>query len=251
MDKRLASRSPVIRAVHLAKTLGTATVLQDVSFELGAGAALAILGPNGAGKTTLLKVLAGVWAPNRGELWRFGQLLRDGGHPDPRIGYLGHQSLLYPSLTLLENLRFYGRLWGVPRLSETIESVVDQVGLGWSLDDPVRTFSRGMLQRAAIARVLLTAPELVLLDEPYTGLDLPSRHVLDRWIRTFRSEGGTVLMITHQPDEAYRLVDAVAILHTGRFIWWSPTQEMPLEQLLTVYQRLVAPGGYSPSVNFG
>ncbi len=236
----------VIRAVHLEKRIGDKEVLRDISLELGPYSALAVLGPNGAGKTTLLRVLAGVWGPSRGQLWRFDQPVSNDGRTDPRVGYLGHQSFLYPSLTALENLSFYGRLWGVKRPYERARDMLARVGLTWSQSDPVRTFSRGMLQRAAIARALLPEPQLLLLDEPYTGLDIEAQAFLDRALLSFRHDGGAIVLITHNVAEALRIADAVTIILGGKLVWWAPTPEWTVEQLAAQYQQWLRGGRRHP-----
>lgn len=165
-----------LAADGLGKRLGERWVLAQVSFRVERGGALALLGPNGAGKSTLLRILAGLWKADRGTVVRFGQAVTE-PRADRRIGYLGHRSLLYPALTARENLTLTARLWGCdPRRAG---AALEEVGLGRFLDEPVATFSRGMLQRAAIARALLPDPEVLLLDEPYTGLDAPGRELLD------------------------------------------------------------------------
>lgn len=236
----------VIRAVHLEKRIGDKEVLRDISLELGPDSALAVLGPNGAGKTTLLRVLAGVWGPSRGQLWRFDEPVSNDGRSDPRVGYLGHQSFLYPSLTAFENLTFYARLWGLNRPREKAQDMLMRVGLTWSQSDPVRTFSRGMLQRAAIARALLPEPQLLLLDEPYTGLDLEAQVFLDRVLIAFRQDGGAIILITHNVAEALRISDAVTIMLGGKLVWWAPTPEWTVEQLTTHYQQWLRGGRRHP-----
>lgn len=236
----------VIRAVNLEKRIGDKEVLRDISLELGPYSALAVLGPNGAGKTTLLRVLAGVWAPSRGQLWRFDQPVSTDGRTDPRVGYLGHQSFLYPSLTALENLTFYARLWGLNRPHERARDMLMRVGLTWSQSDPVRTFSRGMVQRAAIARALLPEPSLLLLDEPYTGLDLEAQVFLDRALMAFRQDGGSIVLITHNVAEALRISDAVTIMLGGKLVWWAPTPEWTVERLTVHYQQWLRGGRRHP-----
>lgn len=232
--------------MHLEKRIGDKEVLRDISLELGRYSALAVLGPNGVGKTTLLRVLAGVWGPSRGQLWRFDEPVSKDGRPDPRVGYLGHQSFLYPSLTALENLTFYARLWGLNRPRERAQDMLMRVGLTWSHSDPVRTFSRGMLQRAAIARALLPEPQLLLLDEPYTGLDLEAQAFLDRTLIAFRQDGGAIILITHNVAEALRSSDAVTIMLGGKLVWWAPTPEWTVEQLTTHYQQWLRGGRRHP-----
>ena len=247
-SRKLASvpEDVLLRALHLEKKIGGKVVLRDVSLEVGGQGALAILGPNGAGKTTLLRILSGVWGPTQGELWRFGQKVDKEGRSDPRIGYLGHQSFLYPTLSALDNLTFYAKLWGLDRPSVRAANALKQVGLTWSQTDPVKTYSRGMLQRAAIARVLLTQPKLLLLDEPYTGLDLAAQEFLDTTLRSFQTAGGAIILITHNVHEAIRVSQAVTILVRGRLVWWSDTQGWNAERLALEYQKWLGGGARHP-----
>ena len=247
-SRKLASvpEDVLVRALHLEKKIGGKVVLRDVSLEVGGQGALAILGPNGAGKTTLLRILSGVWGPTQGELWRFGQKVDKEGRSDPRIGYLGHQSFLYPTLSALDNLTFYAKLWGLDRPSVRAANALKQVGLTWSQTDPVKTYSRGMLQRAAIARVLLTQPKLLLLDEPYTGLDMAAQEFLDTTLRSFQAAGGAIILITHNVHEAIRIAQAVTILVRGRLVWWADTHGWNADQLAFEYQKWLGGGARHP-----
>ncbi len=235
----------VVRTVHLEKQIGDREVLRDVSLELGTHATLAVLGPNGAGKTTLLRVLAGIWGPSGGQLWRFDKPVVGEVRTDARIGYLGHQSFLYPALTALENLTFYGRLWNLDHPHARARDMLRRVGLTWSQNDPVKIYSRGMLQRAAIARMLLPDPQLLLLDEPYTGLDAEAQEFLDHTLITYRDRGGTTLLITHNVQDVLRISDAVTILIGGKLVWWAPLGGWNPERLTAHYQECLRGGkGY-------
>jgi len=241
----------ILRVVHLEKWIGERKVLADVSLDVGAGGGLAVLGPNGAGKTTLLKLVAGLWTPTRGEVWRFGERVGEEGRPDPRVGLIGHQSFLYPALTALENLAMYARLYGLGHPEARAWAALEHFGLSWSARDPVRTFSRGMKQRLALARAWIHGPRLLLLDEPYAGLDLPGQQLLDEWLEEHRQRGGARLVITHNAGEALRVSDAVTILIRGRLVWWSEAQGLSVEALTGEYQRWLSKGGIGVSVNSG
>lgn len=229
-------------AEHLEKRIGDRWVLRDVSLDVDAGSSLAILGPNGAGKTTLLKILSGIWAPSAGALWRFGQKVTE-ARPDPRIAFLGHRSFLYPALSARENLLFYAKLWNLDQPQRRVNDALRQVGLTWSQDDPVRSYSRGMVQRAAIARALLTSPRLLLMDEPYTGLDIRGQALLDTLLTEFVAKGGALILITHQVDEALRSAQGVSILRSGRIVWWDWTENWSPERLLQHYDHWLSGGG--------
>src|SRR5262245_23297101 len=160
----------IIEAENLQNTFAWAPVLQGISCRIGGGEVVGIFGPNGAGKTTFLRLLATLLQPSGGTLRLFGQAPHEPA-ARRRLGFLGHESFLYPDLTPIENLTFYGRAYGLSQLEERITRALEQIGLHDWGNTPVRTFSRGMEQRLALARALLHEPDLLLLDEPYTGLD--------------------------------------------------------------------------------
>ena len=178
-----------------------------------------MFGPNGAGKTTLLRLLASLARPSEGELLFRGRPLREDPAALRRVlGYVSHESLLYDALTPRENLRFAGRLHGVAELDARVEEVLAQVELTDRGDQPVRELSRGLRQRASVARALLPDPEVVLLDEPFTGLDRQAAGVLRRRLETLRARGRTVLLVTHDLSAGLELADRVVILQRGRLV---------------------------------
>src|SRR5215216_204068 len=161
---------PAVALERVGRAYGERVALRDVSFTLPAGATVAVFGANGAGKTTLLRVLAGLLRPHAGRAIVLGaELPRESYRARGRTGLLAHEPLLYRDLTVRENLRFHARLHGVD--AGRVEALCAQVGLAARADDPVRTLSRGMTQRAAICRAVLHTPELLLLDEPFANLD--------------------------------------------------------------------------------
>ena len=160
----------VIEARGLGRAYGERVVMRDLTFTVAEGETLAVLGPNGAGKTTLLRMLATLLRPHAGTVRVLGAELPHEGHKvRGRLGFLGHESLLHPALSPRENLLFNARLHGVA--TARIDTLLDHVGLALRADEPLRTFSRGMVQRVAICRAVLHEPELLLLDEPYANLD--------------------------------------------------------------------------------
>src|SRR4051812_18587253 len=185
-----------MRAIELAdlgRAYGERVALAGVSLELEAGETLAVFGANGAGKTTLLRILATLLRPHQGVARVLGrELPREGWAVRGRIGFLGHEPLLYRDLTARENLRFHARLHGVALAR--VDELLDAVGLRARADDPVHTFSRGMLQRTAVCRAVLHEPALLLLDEPFAGLDPgAAAHVAPLLA------GGTRVVISHDP----------------------------------------------------
>lgn len=234
----MAQTAPVaLEFVHVAKRLGSRWVLRDVNLSLARGETAVILGPNGAGKTTLLKLAARTWAPSRGRIrWFGGEAAEAQG--DVRIGYLGHASFLYRALSGLENLEFYARLYGLASPRAAAEAALEQVGLTAFRFEAVRRYSRGMEQRCAIARTFIADPELLLLDEPYTSLDVQATKVLDHLVRETTARGGAALVITHQLQEAQRVGDRTAILWQGRIVKSAAAGEF--DALATAYRSLFA-----------
>lgn len=215
---------------------GGVPALDDVSFTLPAGHTLALFGPNGAGKTTLLKVLAGLIKPHLG---RAGV---EGGRG--AIGWIGHQSLLYGQLTVRENLRFWGSLYRVrtPVLDARIASLTARVDLREQLDRRVGTLSRGQTQRAAIARALIHDPSVLLLDEPFTGLDRVAASELTGLVKEFAgaAEGRATILVTHNVEEGTDLATDIAVLKSGRLIEFMPRNARTAEQIGARYRELVS-----------
>jgi heme exporter protein A len=160
------------------------------------------------------------------------------------IGVLSHHTYLYDDLTAAENLRFYGRLYGVGDLERRIPAALEEVGLALYFHDPIRCFSRGMQQRLAIARAILHEPTLLFLDEPYTGLDPQGSVVLSRILARLKSDRRTVAMITHNFEEGLALADQVMILARGRVVYQSPTSGMDRAGFVAEYLARV--GGVAP-----
>jgi len=189
----------VIQATALGKRYGTKRVLRGVDFQLERGGFLVVTGPNGSGKTTLLRLCAGLAAPTSGDL--------EVRVERARLGFLGHEPLVYRELTALENLDLYGRLYRVPERRERIGMLLERFGLWDARSVRAGSFSRGMLQRLALCRAFLHEPELYLLDEPFTGLDDAGAELLDRELAERRGRG-TFLVATHEPARLERLATA-------------------------------------------
>ena len=203
------STAPAIELDAVERRYGERVALAGVSLTLEHGATLAVLGPNGAGKSTLLRVLATLLRPHAGTVRVLGKALPgEAWEVRGRIGYLGHEPLLYRDLSARENLLLHARLH---RVAETrVGELLDEVGLGARGDDPLTTYSRGMVQRCAIARTVLHDPELVLLDEPRANLDPSAAEVLEPLLA-----GRTRVMTSHDPRDA-ETADAVLGLRGGR-----------------------------------
>ena len=205
---------------HLSKWFGRTLALDDVGWSAERGEAVALLGPNGAGKTTLMRLCATLLRPSRGTVSVLGlDAATHGAAVRRRIAVLGHEPWLYPDLSPRENLRFYARLFGIERPQARVDALIDQLGLGGWSHRPVRTLSRGLLQRAALARVLLHEPELLFLDEPFTGLDLDARDLLCEVLRDAHRRGATLMMSTHEVGLGLRLCTSAVVLVRGRIAW--------------------------------
>lgn len=192
----------------MSRTFGRRRALSRVSIEARAGRVLGLFGPNGAGKSTLLNILATLLRPSSGEV-RYGdhRVATAGDALRGAIGVLGHDLFLYPELTAAENLRFFGQLYGVPAVDSAVEAALASARLSDRADDRSGGFSRGLRQRLALERALLHRPRLVLLDEPFTGLDDASAGILIERLRGLAASGAIVVMATHDFDTAEPLVD--------------------------------------------
>ena len=208
--------NPAITVEHLTKSFGGRKAVDNVSFTLPEGAFLSVFGPNGAGKTTLLRMLATLARPTEGVITLAGINLKE--EPEQvreAIGLISHNPMLYPDLTAEENLLLYAKLYGVRDPQKRVVELLDAVGLKHRRLDRVRTFSRGMTQRVSIARALVNDPSVVLLDEPYSGLDPHAMRIFDALIDSVR-ENRTFVMVSHDLDKGLALASHVLVLARGR-----------------------------------
>jgi heme exporter protein A len=222
-----AAAGAVVRADGLGKDIDSRAVLDDLRFSIPSGEFVALLGANGAGKSTLLKVLATLIQPSRGSLTMFGQdVTADAVGIRARIGVIGHGAMLYRDLSPVENLVFFARLYRVPRPQERAMELLNGRGLGARAHDPVRTFSRGMMQRVSIARALVHQPQMLLADEPFTGLDAPSAAAIGRLLLTLRDEGRTVILANHDIAQSLDMAGRVIALRRGRIVLDEPASDL-------------------------
>lgn len=231
----------MITVERLSKAFGRTVVLKDVSLHVPAGQTLVLFGPNGAGKTTLVRIVAGLSRPTAGKVALGGVDVRQAGDGLRRfVGVVSHNPLVYDSLTGEENLRFFGRLYEVPNLAARVDEVLEQVGLRSRRRDLVRTYSRGMVQRLAIARAILHDPPILLLDEPDTGLDQQAADMLRRLLVDLGSDRRAVLFTTHNLDRGIEWADRVAVLSGGRVRFEAATADLTPVQMREAYAEAVA-----------
>ncbi|MFN2115599.1 MAG: heme ABC exporter ATP-binding protein CcmA [Anaerolineae bacterium] len=232
---------PAIETDGLVCRFGAVRALDGATLQVRAGSVAALLGPNGAGKTTLLRVLATLHRPDAGVARLAGRdVVADADGVRRLIGYVGHRSLLYMDLTAIENLRFHAVLHGLDPTPDELRHALTEVGLDHRRHDRVRGFSRGTVQRLAIARAGLHEPPVLLLDEPHTGLDPAAGDALDEALESSARRGRTVLLATHDLSRAARIADAVAIIDRGRVVWSGATDGMALRDMQELYDGLMS-----------
>ena len=224
-----------MQAIGLSKRFGRTMALRSLDLEVSPGERLAIFGPNGSGKTTLLRILAGLTRPSAGSLNFFGDdLLSQRPHCWRRIGVVAHQSLLYSDLTAEENLSFYGRMFGLVDYRDRAFAALARVGMEGRRQQRVLTLSRGMQQRLALARALLHDPDVLLLDEPDTGLDQDASTRMPELLQ-IGTGMRTVIMATHDLALGLRLCQRFVVLAAGRVVLDEPTRGLMLGDLEKKY----------------
>jgi heme exporter protein A len=242
-NAQLGTHNFLIETQALVKAYEMLPVLRKLDLGVARGEFLALLGPNGSGKSTLLRLLCGLSKTTAG-------IIRVGGWELPKeacavraqIGLVSHKPLLYEELTARENLRFFARLYNLPdgEIEARIETLLAEVGLTKRGFDRVRTFSRGMQQRLSIARALLHNPDILLLDEPYTGLDQDASAVLDKLLKNAHAAGHTIIMSTHDLIRAAELPTRVVILSRGMVGYDSQTTDLDAARLSTIYTEVTS-----------
>ncbi len=202
----------IARVVDISRLFGTFAALRRVNFDFEPGRCYVLLGENGAGKSTLLRILAGLLPPSHGEVQVFGDLAPT--EACGRIGYMSHAPMLYDELTAMENLRYFAALHP-PQDTLAPENALRQVGLDPSLPRTIGQYSQGMRQRASLARVLLAQPELLLLDEPFSNMDVTSAHQMVALLAGLRTTQRTIVLTTHQRELAMPIADHLLTLRAG------------------------------------
>jgi heme ABC exporter ATP-binding subunit CcmA len=227
-----------IRVERLVKAFDARPALRAVSFSVPTGATLAIFGPNGAGKTTLLRALATLARPTSGHIEVAGyDAVREAHEVRLRTGYVGHQPHIYEDLTARENLLFFARMYGLKNGAERAAALLALVGLTTKANERARTLSRGQAQRLALARGLIHDPEVLLLDEPDTGLDEDALALLERIIAERHARGQTTALTTHNLERGLRLASDALTLVAGRVAYAGPSDGLTLEAVRALYQK--------------
>jgi heme exporter protein A len=228
-----------VTVANLSRHFGRRKALSQISFECRAGEILGLLGPNGAGKSTLLAILATLLAPSSGEVTYGGHRAREAGATlRARLGMLGHDLFLYPELTARENLAFFARLYGLDDVSAQVARSLEHAQLTDRADDQVTGFSRGMRQRLALERALVHNPRLLLLDEPFTGLDQASTAALVNRLQHLQTEGCLIVLATHDLEVAEHIISRSLFLRAGRIV----SDPDATGSLRSRYLRVIAQG---------
>jgi len=228
-----------VAATDLARRFGSRRAVDGVTFALAPGDCLALFGPNGAGKTTVLRLLSGLLKPSGGEAHLGGIRL-----PDPtargRVGLISHRSMLYDALTARENVAFAARLHGDASAEESAMRALELLRVADRADVPVRALSRGLQQRVAIARAIVHGPDVLLADEPYSGLDAQGSAALTALLRERREAGATIVVVTHHLHEGLDLASHAAVMRDGRFVRYDAAAGVDAARYAAEYRELVA-----------
>jgi heme exporter protein A len=230
---------PAIEVERLSRSFGRRVAVRDVSFTVQGGECLALFGPNGAGKTTLLRVLAGLLRPTNGAARVAGVSLPGGAAARAVVGLISHQSMLYGALTARENVEFAARLSGVSAPAEAAARALERLRIADRGDWRVRSLSRGMQQRVSIARAIVHEPRVVLLDEPYTGLDDTGAAALTDALESLKAGGAALVLVTHHLGEGLALASHTAIMRDGRFVHFGARGAVDLEAYRDGYRQAV------------
>jgi heme exporter protein A len=226
----------------LTRSFGVRKALDGVTLELPAGAFLSIFGPNGAGKTTLVRIMTALTTPSSGTVKVAGyDVVSDAVDLRRHIGLISHNPLLYPDLSAEENLHFFSEMYGVADPDARVDELLAAVELDHRRKDAVSTFSRGMLQRLSIARALLHEPDVLFLDEPYSGLDPHATDILDSLLAQIR-ERHTFVMVSHDLAKGLELCTHALILARGRVVLFEPKEKIDADAFAALYRSTVGQG---------
>jgi heme exporter protein A len=231
----------VLGAEKLSRVFGGRRAVSDVTLALESAECLALFGPNGAGKTTLLRLLAGLLKPTSGNARINGGLLRADATARAQVGFISHQSMLYDALTVRENVELAAKLYGVSDVAGATDLALREMRVYERADTRVRSLSRGLQQRVSIARALVHQPRVLLLDEPYTGLDALGAAALTDTLERLRTEGdgATMVLVTHNINEGLALATHAAVMHGGRLLRLERREELDSTSYADEYRELV------------
>jgi heme exporter protein A len=234
-----ASATAAIEAHALTRAFGRRVAVRGLDFAVNDGECLALFGPNGAGKTTLLRILAGLLRPTSGSAHIAGIKLPGGAKARAVVGLISHQSMLYSALTARENIEFTARMYGVESPRDAAMRALERMRLEDRADSPVRSLSRGMQQRVSIARAIVHDPRVVLLDEPYTGLDETGAAALSAALESLKGGGAALVLVTHHLGEGLALATHTAIMRDGQFVKLEPRGTVELDAYRDVYREAI------------
>ncbi|HTD83835.1 MAG TPA: heme ABC exporter ATP-binding protein CcmA [Gemmatimonadaceae bacterium] len=235
-----SSELPIVDVAELARSFGSRRAVAGVTFSLAPGDCLAVFGPNGAGKTTLLRVLAGLLRPTSGTARISGVKLPGGALARSRVGLISHHTMLYEALSPRENVAFAARLYGVRDARARVEDSLSRMSMLDRSDAPVRSLSRGMQQRVSIARAMVHSPQVVLADEPYSGLDESGARALTALLGELRSSGTAIIIVTHNLAEGLSLATYAAVMQRGKFVRYDARDGIDPSSYTATYREAVA-----------
>ena len=234
---------PLMAAEGLVRVFSGRRAVDDVSFALRSGECLALFGPNGAGKTTLLRLLAGLLSPTSGTCRIGAASSGDKRCARAGVGLISHASMLYSALSARENVEFTARLYGLPDPRAAADVALRIMRVADRGDTPVRALSRGLQQRVSIARAIVHGPQLILCDEPYTGLDAAGSAALTTALEERRASGAALVLVTHNLDEGLALATHAAVMQRGRFARYERRGEVDAYEYASEYRELVTADG--------
>ena len=242
-SKISAVAAPIVEVAELTREFGPRQAVAGVTFSLAPGECLALFGPNGAGKTTLLRVLAGLLKPSSGTVRISGIPLPGGPLARSRVGLISHHTMLYDALSARENVSFSARLYGIRDAGARVENSLRRMSMLERADAPVRSLSRGMQQRVSIARAMVHSPQLVLADEPYSGLDESGARALTAVLQELRSAGTAIIVVTHNLVEGLSLATHATVMQRGRFVRYDAAGIIDAKSYAATYREALAAGG--------
>ncbi|HEV7593758.1 MAG TPA: heme ABC exporter ATP-binding protein CcmA [Gemmatimonadaceae bacterium] len=235
--------APIVEVAQLTREFGPRQAVAGVTFSLAPGECLALFGPNGAGKTTLLRMLAGLLKPTSGAARISGIALPGGPLARSRVGLISHHTMLYEALSARENVSFAARLYGIRDAKMRVEDSLRRMSMLERADASVRSLSRGMQQRVSIARAMVHSPQLVLADEPYSGLDESGASALTAVLQELRSAGTAIIVVTHNLAEGLSLATHAAVMQRGRFVRYDTTDSIHAGSYAATYREALAASG--------